>query len=279
MKGVRKNVTHSLGIRLLITIILVTTFWGEYAPIKTHAASNTVKLSADYLNKEKCWIEAGRVSDRLGLSRERIAVEIYAHALVDNLSYRTLTSKLGSVKLIDYISKELIKHAHVANIGGDPGWVVSLYYSTWKSVESSHNNTYYIHSKLNTRQVIDVSGNSNKNGAKIQLYKQNNSSAQQFELFWTGSGNWYNLIKKGTFKALDVAGGVSRSQVKVQLYDYNGTYAQQWRMVSDGNDYCYLQNRLGYYLDAQGGNSANGTQIWTYTWNKSNAQKWYIKHW
>ena len=271
----RKKVFMKIVSRLLSVILLISICFGSYGVKTVYAKrNNVVVLNANYLNKEKCWIEAGKYTN-LGMSRGRIAVEIYAHALADNVSYRTLQNKIGQHSLLAQFVRT---HAHEVNLGGDSAALVQLYYLMWQKVESSRNATYYIHSKLNTRQVIDVNGNSNRNGAKIQLYRQNWSSAQQFELFWTGNGYWYNLLKKGTFKVLDVTGGIARSQIKVQLFDYNGTKAQQWRMVSDGGGYYYLQNRLGYYLDAQGGNSSNGTQIWTYTWNRTNAQKWYLWH-
>lgn len=141
----------------------------------------------------------------------------------------------------------------------------------------SESQVIYIHSALNPAKVVDVNGNSTKNGTKIQLWNQSKSDkAVKFALRYAGNG-WYYIMKYGTNKCLDVTGGARKSGVNVQLYDWNGTDAQKWRIESRGDgDYNYLKNALGYYLDAKNGSSSNGTQIWVYSYNGTNAQRWYV---
>lgn len=159
-------------------------------------------------------------------------------------------------------------------------FVVPVYaakkYPTPSTPSGSPNQTIYIHSELDRTMVLDVKGDKNKNGTKIQLWKQSKTdSAVQFVLKYSGKDGWYYIMKKGTNMCLDVTGGAAKSGVNVQLYEFNGTAAQQWQIRGSG-PYHYLKNKLGYYLDAKGGSSSKGTQIQVYTYNGTDAQKWYV---
>ena len=106
------------------------------------------------------------------------------------------------------------------------------------SPSGSPNQTIYIHSELNPSMVVDVNGNRNKNGTKIQLWSQSkNDGAVQFVLRYADTGSWYDgwyyIMKKGTNMCLDVTGGVAKSGVNVQLYEFNGTDAQKWYITPD----------------------------------------------
>ncbi|MET7397657.1 ricin-type beta-trefoil lectin domain protein [Dactylosporangium sp. NPDC005572] len=103
-------------------------------------------------------------------------------------------------------------------------------------------------------KCVDVAGASSANGAAVQLYDCNGTTAQQ----WT-RGTDGTLRALG--KCMDVAAAGTANGTKVQLYDCNGTNAQKWTrtgqtLVNVGSGKC---------LDATGPSSANGTrlQIWS----------------
>ena len=271
--------------QLLVIIFCLMVVTSCFSFSQAKAANNRIEVSVDFLNRQNCWNVAEQYL-YLGYSQPDIAVEIYAHALLDNISYKTLKTELvkcGSSKsLLKSFAKWAGEHSHEVNIGGDngsPDPFLKVYYALWSNVFLPDNNYYYtIHSDLDQNKVIDVSNNSNKNGAKIQLYSKNNTKAQEFELFLAkreGETSYYYIFKKGKFKCLDVTGGKVASGVNVQLYDYNGTAAQQWNIITTGNAF-YIKNKLGYFMDACGGSSANGTQIWVYSGNGTSAQKWWL---
>ncbi|MEU7867428.1 polysaccharide lyase family 7 protein [Dactylosporangium sp. NPDC049140] len=106
-------------------------------------------------------------------------------------------------------------------------------------------------------KCVDVAAASTANGAAIQLYDCNGTTAQS----WT-AGNADNSIR-ALGKCLDVTAAGTANGAKIQLYDCNGSAAQQWTasgpaLVNTGSGKC---------LDATGQSSANGTrlQIWTCT--------------
>ena len=156
---------------------------------------------------------------------------------------------------------------------------VNKFYDKWYNAEGKGSP---IRSALHNKRVIDISGNSNKNGTKVQLWTDNGTNAQKFYVLRTGDDNWCNIFKAGTFKCLDVTSGTEGKGVKIQLWGYNGTKAQQWKLENARDGYVYLKSRVGegsgvdYYLDVSGGNTADGTQIQTWTLNKTKAQKWKI---
>jgi len=100
-------------------------------------------------------------------------------------------------------------------------------------------------------KCIDVAGASTTNGAAVQLYDCNGSSAQ----IWT-TGNTDNSLQ-ALGKCMDVTAASTADGAKIQLYDCNGTNAQKWT-VSNGE---LVNTGSGKCLDATGNSSANGTQL------------------
>lgn len=64
-----------------------------------------------------------------------------------------------------------------------------------------------IRSVLDKNMVIDVKSASKSNGAVIQLYKSNNTTAQLWNFVYAGNSNEYYIINAVSGKALDVKGG------------------------------------------------------------------------
>ncbi len=135
------------------------------------------------------------------------------------------------------------------------------------------NGTYKINSKVKSDMMLDVAGNATKNETNIQIYENNGTTAQWFNITHISSG-WHKICSQSSGKALDVTGAVKKPGVNVQLYDYNGTDAQLWRFYTTDQGYYYIQNKLGYYLDVDGGKTANSTNVQVYSKNDTNAQKW-----
>lgn len=253
------------------------------------------------MSREECWRLAS--NRNIGLSRERIAVEIFAksqqkardwnneiHTIVLASGYcvvgvgaalytgSTAPLKLCQVSAVVGAFEVLGKFGEgdTIKLGDDSEAEVKAFYDLWNADTGKH-----IYSALDNNMAVDVNGNSNKNGTKVQLWSKNESGAQNFYILPTGDGNWCNVFKAGTFKCLDVAGGKAEAGVNVQLWEYNGTAAQDWECIAVPGKagYVYLRSRVGngeYYLDARGGVNANGTQLQIWTPNQTTAQQWKI---
>ncbi|MFI5910005.1 polysaccharide lyase family 7 protein [Dactylosporangium sp. NPDC051541] len=113
-------------------------------------------------------------------------------------------------------------------------------------------------------KCVDVAAASSANGAAIQLYDCNGTSAQQ----WTLSGA--ALVNAGSGKCLDVAAAGTANGAQIQLYDCNGSGAQQWTLSGSA----LVNTGSGKCLDATGQSSANGTRLQIWSCTGSANQQW-----
>lgn len=133
------------------------------------------------------------------------------------------------------------------------------------SSASVANGTYCIYAAHASNKVVDVNGASADDGANVQLFESNGSSAQKFVI--TRLSNGYYQIKNINGKVLDVSGAERRGGANVIQWSWNGGANQQWKFVPAGNGYYYIENALGYYLDVYGAGTENGTNIMV--WEKN----------
>jgi beta-glucosidase len=111
---------------------------------------------------------------------------------------------------------------------------------------------------------LDVTGDSNTNGTKVEIYTCNGTNGQQ----WTEEPN-------GTVHAdgscLDVTGGGTANGTLVDLYSCNGTGAQVWQPQSDG---ALLNPQSGKCLDDTGLSTTPGTQVQIWSCTGAANQSW-----
>lgn len=153
----------------------------------------------------------------------------------------------------------------------------------WKFIPAS-NGSYYIRSKTGT--VVDVQYGSFADGAKLQMYMQNGTSAQEWMLSElnenTGGteepsiGGVYILRSAlNVGKVLDIAGGSTSDKANVQIYQQNDSKAQYFVVTRVSGDYYKIESMLsGKVLDVSGGSAVSGANVQQYTWNGSDAQLW-----
>lgn len=144
--------------------------------------------------------------------------------------------------------------------------------SSKSSVESG---TYYIQSSLGVQKLLDVSAGSKSNGANVQIYSANMTTAQQWSISFDDKG-YATIENVGSHKVLDVCNGSVSAGANVQQYESNGSWAQKWIIVpasGDGTSF-YIRSALydGYSLDVQNGSSSDGANVQIYTNNDTDSQ-------
>ena len=135
---------------------------------------------------------------------------------------------------------------------------------------------YALASRVGGGQVADVTGGSGSDGANVQTYGNNHTSAQRWKVTHDAEG-FITLTNLRSGKALDVYAGAARDGANVQQYSGNGTAAQRWVVVpaSDGNGYALHSGlNLNLVLDVSRGVSRNGTNVQVYSANTSKGQLW-----
>lgn len=138
---------------------------------------------------------------------------------------------------------------------------------------------YTISTALDESKSLDMPGASTGNGTAVQIYSDNETIAQRWNITSAGDG-YYQIDNVNSGKALDVAGAQEGDGARVQQYDSNGTMAQRWRFIDVGDGTYRIVSALSgnYVLDVAGANTGNGTVVQLYTSNGTAAQRWYLNH-
>ncbi|WP_433220666.1 glycosyl hydrolase family 18 protein [Dactylosporangium sp. CS-047395] len=104
-------------------------------------------------------------------------------------------------------------------------------------------------------KCVDVAAASTANGAAIQLYACNGTTAQNWTVASDGS-------LRALGKCMDVTSAGTANGTKIQLWDCNGTGAQKWSYNTANST--LVNTASGRCLDVTGNTSTDGTrlQIW-----------------
>ena len=132
---------------------------------------------------------------------------------------------------------------------------------------------YLIQTAGGVTQVLDVAAGSTANGANVQIYGSNMSSAQRWRITRYNGTQYYTIALDGTSKVLDVAAGGMSDGTNVQIYEFNGSAAQLWKFVKSGGSYLIVSGlRSDLVLNLSGGSVSNGTNVNVSSVNDSQGQ-------
>lgn len=137
---------------------------------------------------------------------------------------------------------------------------------------------YALASGVGGGQVMDVNGGSSADGANVQTYGNNHTSAQRWKVTHDAKG-FITLTSLRSGKVLDVSAGADKAGANVQQYAANGTAAQRWIAVSasDGEGYVFHSGLdWNLVLDVSGGVRGNGVNVQLFSANGSQAQQWML---
>lgn len=171
---------------------------------------------------------------------------------------------------------------YIGNGSNAQNWNIEKFVSKYEQLDvlaSSNKNiiadgVYVISSSMNSKYVLDVKGGSTSNCGNIQLYVNNESTAQAFKVSHDAQG-YATFTNVNSGKVLDVSGGIARNGRNVQQYTSNGTRSQKWVIKKSGNGYTIVSALdSNFVLDLSSGRVNNSQNIQLYTSNDSNAQKW-----
>lgn len=133
---------------------------------------------------------------------------------------------------------------------------------------------YKIGNAQNSNYVLDIASGSKNNGANVQLYLSNGTTAQSFTVSHDAQG-YVIFTNVNSGKALDVSGGKVANYSNVQQYNSNGTKSQKWIVKKSGSGYTIISALdSNYVLDLSGGKVVNSRNIQIYQGNGSTAQQW-----
>lgn len=123
---------------------------------------------------------------------------------------------------------------------------------------------YRIKSALDTKKVLDVTNASMEAMANVQLWENNNSDAQKWQITKNTYG-FYTIKCIMSNKVLDVAGANYANETNIQQYDENNNDAQKWKIERMSGAYYKIKTKLNNFaIDVAYAKTDNGTNIQIY---------------
>ena len=142
-----------------------------------------------------------------------------------------------------------------------------------KSQQVIDDGTYIIKAFNNNKNVIDLSGANTSNSSNIQIYENNYSWAQLWNVKYD---NGYYTISTylNNNKVFDIRGGALKNSSNIQLYQKNNSDAQKWIIEKNSDDTYSIVSYDGLWtLDIYGGSTKSGSNLNLYQRNGTKAQK------
>ena len=139
------------------------------------------------------------------------------------------------------------------------------------------NGEYEIRSVINNNRVLDIDGGSTSNGARLQVWEDDDVSQQRFLVEYLNSG-FYKITIKKSGKLLDVLDASLKQGTPVQQWQSNGNYAQEWIIKEEGDGlYSIVSRCSNLYVTLSSNNANNGSKITMQKQSNENNQKFYFE--
>ena len=133
---------------------------------------------------------------------------------------------------------------------------------------------YVVSSGLGGRKVLDMTGGSTANGARLQIWDPNMTEAQAFRFTYDDETGLYSIVSVKSGKALDATDGKCSNGTAVQQWGSNGTMAQRWAVLRDSGGLS-IRSALdeSQALDVANASASNGAKLQLYASNGTAAQR------
>lgn len=126
------------------------------------------------------------------------------------------------------------------------------------------NGTYVISSAMNSKLVLDVTDNSTKAGANIEIWDKNNQNNQKFNVTYIGEG-YYKMEVVSSGKYLSATSEKPKNEDNVIQNTYQDKDNQKWIIKEAGNGYYYIISKAqALYLDIYAAQSRSGANVELY---------------
>ena len=192
-----------------------------------------------------------------------------------NKNYYTITA-MNSNKLLSINNKNQVV-LKKSNGDLDEKWKIKLY-----------GNNKYSFISLKNNYAIDIPSANPYNGAKLQVYEENNSNAQKFSLIDRTPMEGSKTIADGIYKigsamnssrVIDVTDGSTEDNKQMQLWDEWEATQQNFEIKYAGDGYYTIKSKLsGKVLAVENANVKNGTKLIQKKEQGIDEEKWIIKN-
>lgn len=135
---------------------------------------------------------------------------------------------------------------------------------------------YEIKNKKSGR-LLEVQNGATTNGAKVQIWSDQNLARQRWTLTHVGEG-YFRLVNQASGKALDVWNASTADGAIVSQYTYYANPQQMFRFdYMGGGYYRIVAKHSGKVLATINGATTNGAQVIQWAWNGNDDQRWALE--
>lgn len=146
-----------------------------------------------------------------------------------------------------------------------------------KATTNPYAGTYTIRAAKDNNFVVDIAHGSKASGANVQLFKSNNTKAQEFQFLPNNDGT-YTIRNANSGMALDVAKGSSAEGANVQQFRPNESNAQKWKIIKNSNGtYSFKNIASGKMLDIANNEMKKRVNIRSWHSNGTSGQQFRLK--
>ena len=101
----------------------------------------------------------------------------------------------------------------------------------YAQLHKSNLDGYYYVQQMHSKYVWDIEGGKTNNGAKLQLWDQKNTKAQQFKFIYADSAMTFKIENRGSGKYIDASSkGLDQNGCPVQIWDRHEGENQKWKL-------------------------------------------------
>ncbi len=178
----------------------------------------------------------------------------------------SIISKLNGLYLdVEYGHIEKGKNVQLYEGNGTNAQKFKLVKQSIKTEKYQKEGTYKISTKLNETKVLDITGASKEDGARLQIWEYVNAMQQQFELIY--KNGYYYIVNMNSQKAIQVCG----NQINQYPLNYENEN-QKWILKPNGKYYSIISKSTNLSMDIPDYNASNGTGINLYSNHSGNNQ-------
>lgn len=239
----------------------------------TNGQTANQKFSVKYLENGYYTISAQHSDKSIRISNNSLNVEQSYRNEFDNEQWIIKKTGDGYYNIISKINGRYLMQSATGNAeSGENNNSANQKFifekpTPMKGSKTIENGTYIVKSAINNNSVFDVPGSSIKDNQVINIWENNSTANQKFEVTYIGEG-YYTLIAQHSGKAIEVANGSKKLYTNIQQNAKDTTDKQKWIIKDAGDGYYNIISKCSEFCIGIDENSLQMQNI-----NNSNTQR------
>ena len=157
-------------------------------------------------------------------------------------------------------------------LGWQSSWSLDVTTGTWTGASSPSAGAHRL-TGVHSGMLLDVSGASTADGAKVVQWSATGGTNQQWTIGQVSAGV-YTLVGVASGKCLEVPGSSTTQGTQLDIWTCNGGANQRWAPLWTGTTYVFVNLNSGWVVDVSGSSTAAGATVDQWAANGGANQSW-----